>query len=163
MLMACTLGAKFSVLISMRSETAAMEELVGRYGLSSRLASVVAIEMTTAELVGGGDRLQERLISAAHRAIDEDMAEVIVLTGSVMAGLEQEVTRQTGVPALSGTVCAIKLAENLVDLGVRTSHIYKYRTFDKLDRLIGYDDLQPVYSASTITSARDRRPTTSPG
>jgi allantoin racemase len=149
MLMACTLGAKFSVLISMRSETAAMEELVRHYGLSSRLASVVAVEMTTAELIGG-DRLQERLISAAHRAIDEDMAEVVVLTGSVMGGLEQVVTRQTGVPALSGMVCAIKLAENLVDLGVRTSHIYKYRTFDKLDRLVGYDDLQHVYSASKI-------------
>jgi len=162
MLIACTLGAKFSVLISMRSGTAAMEELVGRYGLRSRLASVVAVEMATAELIRGGDPLRERLISAARRAIDEDMAEVIVLTGSVMGGLEQEVTRQTGVPALSGMVCAIKLAENLVDLGVRTSHLYKYRTFHKLDRLIGYADLQQVYSASQL-GGRERGPTTSPG
>ena len=147
MLMACTLGAKFSILISMRSQTVAMEELVRHYGLISRLASVVAIEMTTAELIGGIDRLQERLVSAARKAIDEDMAEVVVLTGSVMGGLEKEITRQTGVPALSGMVCAIKLAENLIDLGVRTSHTYKYRTFKKLDRLIGYEDLQPVYSA----------------
>src|SRR6266851_2542815 len=78
MLMACTLGATFSVLISMRSETSAMLDLVRHYGLSSRLASVVAIEMTTAELIGGIDHLQERLVSAARRAIDEDMAEVII-------------------------------------------------------------------------------------
>jgi allantoin racemase len=147
MLMAYTLGAKFSMLISMRSETAAVEDMVRRYGLCSRLASVVPLEMTTAELIGHYDRLQDRLVSAARRAVDEDMAEVIIMTGSVMGGLGRDVARQTGVPALSGMVCAIKLAESLIDLGVRTSHIYKYRTFHKLDRLIGYADLQSVYSA----------------
>jgi allantoin racemase len=147
MLMACTLGAKFSVLVSMRSQTAAMEDLVRQYGLSSRLASVVAIEMTTAELIGGIDNLQDRLVAAARRAIDEHLAEVVIMTGSVMGGLEHEITRQTGVPTLSGMVCAIKLAESLIDLGVKTSHVYKYHTVRKLDRLIGYEDLQYVYSA----------------
>jgi hypothetical protein len=39
------------------------------------------------------------------------------------------------------------MAENLIDLGAMTNHSYKYRTFNKLDRLIGYEDLQQVYSA----------------
>jgi Asp/Glu/hydantoin racemase len=53
MLMACTLGATFSMLIPMRSETTSMGELVRQYGLSSRLASIEALELTTAEMIGG--------------------------------------------------------------------------------------------------------------
>lgn len=68
------------------------------------------------------------------------------MTGSVMAGLEQDVTREVGIAALSGMVCGIKLAETLVDLGVRTSHLHKYRTLHELDQLVGYPDLQDVYS-----------------
>ena len=146
MLMACTLGAKFSVLIPMRSETTAMEELVRHYGLSSRLASIEALELTTAEMIGGVDLLRQRVVRAAQTVADRDLAEVVIMTGSVMAGLEQDVTREVGIPALSGMVCGIKLAETLVDLGVRTSHRHKYRTFHKLDHLVGYPDLQHVYS-----------------
>jgi allantoin racemase len=146
MLMACSLGAKFSVLIGMRAETSATHELVRHYGLSSRLASVVALDMTTAELIGDPDRLQRGLVDAARKAVDEDLAEVVIMTGAVMGGLEQEVTRQTGVPALSGMVCGIKMAQSFIELGVRTSHMYTYRTFKKRDRLIGYEDLQAVYS-----------------
>ena len=86
-------------------------------------------------------------MSAARLAIDKDLAEVIVLTGSVMAGLETNLTKQVGVPAVSGMVCAIKLARLMTDLGVRTSHVYTYCTLKKGDALLGYDDLQHVYSS----------------
>ncbi len=147
MLVACTLGATFSVLVPMGAQVTVMRDLVDHYGLRSRLASVRPVEMTTAELIGGRERLTMQLVGAARLAVDEDLAEVVVLTGSVMAGLEEELTSGVGVPVLSGMVCAIKLAEALIDLRVHTSHRYTYRTVAKHDRLIGYADLQEVYSA----------------
>jgi Asp/Glu/hydantoin racemase len=61
--------------------------------------------------------LQLRVVRSARTVADRDLAEVVIMTGSVMAGLEQDVTRAVGIPALSGMVCGIKLAETLVDLG----------------------------------------------
>jgi allantoin racemase len=147
MLLACTLGATFSILVTSRAQSAFARDLVRHYGLESRLASVRAIELTTAELIGSLDQLQDRLVAAGRRAIDEDLAEVIVLTGSVLGGVEQKLAPKLGVPVLSGMVCGIKLAQSLMDLQVRTSRAYTYRTPKKQDRMIGYDDLQSVYSA----------------
>ncbi len=113
MLLACTLGARFSVLVPMRAQVTAMRELVDHYGLRGRLASVRPVDMTTAELIGGRARLKGHLLTAARLAVDEDLAEVIVLTGSVRAGLDDELTPEVGVPVVSGMVCAIKLAETL--------------------------------------------------
>jgi len=147
MLLACTLGATFSVLVTARAQTTFVREVVRHYGLERRLASVRAIELTTAELIGGLDQMQDRIVEAARRAVDEDLAEVIVLTGAVFGDTPRAIGPRLDVPVLSGLVCALKLAEDLVDLGVRTSHAYTYRTPAKRDRLLGYDDLQHVYSS----------------
>jgi len=145
MLMACLLGAKFSVLTALRAEIPRVQELVNHYGLSSRLASVLAVGLSTAELISS-DELYRRNVSAGRKAVEEDMAEVIVLTGSVLGGLEIKLSQDLGVPVLSGLICALKLAEDMIDLGGRTSHIYKYSSLRKHDKLIGYEDLQEVYS-----------------
>jgi allantoin racemase len=86
MLMACTLGARFSVLVPMRSSTAPMQDLVGHYGLTSRLASIVPLEMATSELIDGPGALRARVLEAARTAHERDLAEVVVMTGSVMVG-----------------------------------------------------------------------------
>jgi allantoin racemase len=148
MLTACTLGATFSLLVTARAQLTFVRELVRHYGLESRLASVRAIELTTAELIDGLDHMHDRLVEAARRAIDEDMAEVIVLSGAVFGEVARQITPRVGAPVISGVVCAIQLAQDLVELGLTTSHLYTYRTPHKRDRLVGYADLQHVYSAT---------------
>jgi allantoin racemase len=91
--------------------------------------------------------MHDRLVDAARRAIDEDMPEVIVLTGAVFGEVAHQITPRVGAPVVSGVVCAIQLAQDLIELGLTTSHLYTYRTPRKRDRLVGYDDLQHVYSA----------------
>jgi allantoin racemase len=148
MLTACPLGSNFSILTASRAEIPRITQLVDRYGLRSRLASVSACaEMSTAEIIGDLNELYQRFLSAARRAIEEDMAEVILLTGSVMGGLEDKMSQELGVPVLSGIVCALKLAESMTDLNLRTSQRYKYHSIDKHDELVGYQDLVDVYSA----------------
>ena len=146
MLLACTLGYKFSIMASLEAEIPAVEEKVAHYGLASRLASVRAIELSTAEL-SDRDMLVKLMVEGARQAVKEDRAEVIVLTGSVMVGLEEKLSQELQVPVLTGMVSALKMAEALVDYGQKTSRAYKYRPLRKQDRLLGYDELQDVYSA----------------
>jgi allantoin racemase len=145
-LMACTLGATFAIVAQRKVDIRRIREQVARYGLTGRLASVPSIDLATAELLQDVDRLYQRLLLAAHQAVEVDLAEVVILAGSVMAGFEEQLRDDVEVPVLSGTVCALKLVEGLIDLGVRTSKVYKYAPMKKLDRLQGYPGFQDVYS-----------------
>ena len=146
MLLACPLGYKFSIMTTLEAEIPIVQQLVNHYGLSARLASVRAIDMTTAELA---DRktLFDLMVAGARQAVKDDRAEVIILAGSVMLGLEDKLSDAVQVPVLTGMVSALKMAEALVDYGQKTSRAYKYSTPDKHDKLTGYDDFQDVYSA----------------
>lgn len=144
MLMACLLGNKFSILTTLDAGIPRVVELVAHYGLVSRLASVRAIEMSTSELADR-ELMFHRLHDAAKKTIQEDRAEVILLTGSVMAGLEARMAELVGAPVLAGLVCALKMIESLIDCGQKTSRAYRYRQLKKIDRLLGYERLQDVY------------------
>jgi allantoin racemase len=154
MLFACALGAKFALFTALRCEAPKAVELAAKYGLTSRLAGVLTLEdageesLTSFAVISDPARLFERFDVEASRAVREDMAEVIVLISSVMCVLAEPLTKRVGVPVVSGVACGLKLAESLVELGLKTSHIYKYHTPAKEDRLIGYEDLAPFYGKS---------------
>lgn len=148
MLCACPLGATFAVLATLRSETASIRELARAYGLEDRFAGVAALGHDTASLIAADDSaLFELARDACRRAIDEQLAEVIVLGGSVMIGLEARLSQALDVPVLAAMACGVRLAEALVDLGAHTSRAHKYAPVAKRDRLIGYEDLQDVYGS----------------
>jgi allantoin racemase len=56
-----------------------------------------------------------------ERAVQEDAAEAVLLGCAGMADLAARLTAEIGVPVLDGVGCAVKLAEALVALGLRTS------------------------------------------
>jgi allantoin racemase len=145
MLMACTLGYKFSIIVNSEWDIPITEERVRQYGFRDRFASARAINMTTFELKDRR-KMVKRVAEVGRAAIDEDQAEVIVLPGSVQIGMEFEVADLVGAPVLSGMACAIKVVEGLIALGQKTSQVRKYRQRKKLDFLTGYDDFQNVYS-----------------
>lgn len=148
LLMACTLGYRFTVITTLPSEVPRVEQLVQHYGLTGRLASVRALGRATAELLGDAP-INETLIALAQTAIHDDGCEVLVLTGAVMIGHEYDLTARLGIPVLVGLACGLKLVESLVDLGLRTSRAGKYAPVTKRDQLFGYPDLQAVYGRSS--------------
>lgn len=150
-LFALMLGAKFSPLTLLRSEIPMVEEMVQRYGVGNRLASVATLDVSAGELIGNPGQTYQLFADAARRAKEEHMAEVVVLVGSVMAGLQDRLTTDLGIPVVSGMVCAIRLAEDMATLGMRTSRAFKYSTPVKSDQLVGYEDFQAVYGASEAT------------
>lgn len=153
MLLACTLGARFSIPVLSSAKVAPMVDLVRRYGVESRLASVVPMRTSTAEAIGDPEALLDGLIAAGRVARDRDLAEVFVLTGSAMAPLAPAVQDALELPVVAGVGAAVMLAETLVALGVSTSRRQTYRIPTKRDALRGHPLLQGVYSGEELRDA----------
>jgi allantoin racemase len=101
---------------------ATMLGLIHSYHLQDLLASV---KFPVAALENRGD--EEKYLLTAQAAIEEDMAEVIVLGCAGMTGLDKRLEQKLGVPVLDGVVCALIIAAGLVKYQVSTSKIRRYR------------------------------------
>jgi allantoin racemase len=146
MLLACTLGAKFSMLTGLPAEIPVLYELISKYGLEKRLASIIPVHMDTSTIIHGEKDLLIHNITAGRKAIEEDLAEVLVIAGSVVAGIAQPLQKELGIPVVPGLVAAVKLCEDLVEMDLWTSQVYKYYSIHKKDKLYGYEDFQDVFS-----------------
>jgi allantoin racemase len=127
MLTACMLGYRFSILDALHREWPQMIDLVHRYGMKDRCASIRTLGMTVLETETKTGNVLHRLLEEARKAIEQDRAEVIVLGCAGMSGLDKEMEKSLGVPVLDGVVCAVKMAEGLVDYGVTTSKASAFR------------------------------------
>ena len=143
MLMACMLGHRFSIITVLTRIKPLMEEVVTRYGLRDRCASIRATDLSVLELEEDIGRTKEVLLKEGRKAIEEDGAEVLLLGCAGMAGLDEDLERELGVPIIDGTVAAVKFLESLHDYGKKTSKILAYKQPEK--KLIrGYPEiLQP--------------------
>jgi len=127
MLAACTLGYRFSILDVMQRTWPQLEDLLRRYGLRDRCGSVRSVELPVLETESKSQQVVERLVAEGRKAVDEDRAEVLLLGCAGMAGLDKQIEGALGVPVLDGVVCAVKMAEGLVDYGVSTSKINAFK------------------------------------
>jgi len=98
------------------------EDQAARYGLSTKLASVRAINIPVLDLRTDLEATMKALINAGEQAVREDGAHVIVPGCTGLAGLAPRirsglVERGCQVPVLDPPSVALKLAESLVDLG----------------------------------------------
>jgi len=127
MLTACTLGYRFSVLDVMQRTWPQLEDLIHRYGMKHRCASIRAVELSVLDTETKSDEVKDRLVEAGRLAVENDRAEVLLLGCAGMTGLDKEIEKKLGVPVLDGVVCAVKMAEGLVDYGVTTSKVCAYK------------------------------------
>jgi len=122
MKMATMLGHRFSVVSTDNHSTPNKEALVRKYHLQDLCASVRA---PLDEMNDCDD--EEKYLRVARQAINEDMAEVIVLGCAGMAGLDKRLEEKLGAPVLDGVVCALIIASGLVKYNVSTSKIRRYK------------------------------------
>jgi Asp/Glu/hydantoin racemase len=66
------------------------------------------------------------IVEQARIAVEQDHAEAICLGCAGMAGLEQAITAELGVPVIDGIGAAVRLAEAVVGLGLATSKVSTY-------------------------------------
>ena len=123
MLYSLPLGHKFSILSLKRKKIPQKEDLVKKYGLESRCAS---IRSTGLGVVATEKDKREKLLKEGMAAVIEDGAEVLILGCAGMAGLDKEIEQAVKVPVIDGVPCALMIIESFVRYGVKTSKIAKY-------------------------------------
>jgi allantoin racemase len=124
--LASMLGHRFSVITTLSRSIAAVENNLLKYGLASRCARVRACELPVLSLDDPTSDPATKIGLEIERAKQEDKAEVIVLGCAGMAELAARLAACHGLPVIDGVASAVKLAETLAALGLKTSKIGAY-------------------------------------
>ena len=122
---ASLVASRFSIVTTLPRSLVPIEGLVARYGAAAR-CRVRAAQVPVLALEDPASGAAERVRREIRCALDEDGAEAVVLGCAGMADLARRFSDELGVPVLDGVVCAVKLAESLVALGLRTSKVGGY-------------------------------------
>ena len=122
MLLASTVAHRFSVVTVLDRIVPMLEDVVGRYGLRDRCASVRGTSLAVLEIERDPAAAAREVLAQARRAVAEDGAEAICLGCAGMAVLECTVRDELeDVPVIDGVAAAVKTLEATVGLGLRTS------------------------------------------
>lgn len=116
MLLACSLGDKFSIIIGKRKWLPQMMSNVVKYGLRDRLASFKIVDIEASEFLSHNQQTEERQFQAGKEAIEQDMAEVLVLGCAWGYGFYRKLQERLGVSVLDAMITPLKYAEYLVRL-----------------------------------------------
>ena len=124
--LASLLGHRFSVITTLSRSIAAIENNLLKYGLAGRCAAVRACEVPVLSLDDPASNASALISAEIELAKREDGAEAIVLGCAGMADLAARLSQQHGLPVVDGVASAVKLAEALGALGLRTSKTGAY-------------------------------------
>ena len=118
LLTACMLGGRIGVITFGRRVLPLYHELVDVYGLRARIAGWRVLESTAAYARGDHAELDREIVSTAIDLVERDLAETIVLTGAVMAGVPRRLQPDVPVPLIDCVECAVRQVEMLVGLAL---------------------------------------------
>jgi allantoin racemase len=134
---AMMIGRAYSVITTLQRSVPPIEDRLRLGGLSDRCASVRANGMSTLEVDSDPAEAVRTIVAEARKAVEIDHAEVICLGCAGMAGLEEAITTELHVPVIDGVGAAVRLAEAVVGLGLKTSKVSTYALPDA-KRIIGW-------------------------
>jgi len=124
--LASMLGHRFTVVTTLSRSIAAIENNLLKYGLASRCAKVRACEVPVLSLDDPASNATAQISAEIELSKQEDHAEVVVLGCAGMADLAARLSESHGLPVIDGIASAVKLAEALGTLGLKTSKIGAY-------------------------------------
>ena len=99
-----------------------------KYGLDRRCAKVRAAEVPVLALEDPASEARRDISAEIARAKQEDRAEAIVLGCAGMADLAASLSPEHGLPVIDGVAAAVKLAEALAVLRLKTGKLGAYAT-----------------------------------
>ncbi|HEY0936007.1 MAG TPA: aspartate/glutamate racemase family protein [Trebonia sp.] len=124
--LATFLGRTFSVVTTLSRTAGHTRDLMRGYGFAAACAGVHACGIPVLDLDSPSAWASVGKACAAAR--DADGCDVIVLGCAGMTGLAAALTADLGLPVVDGVAAAVKLAESLAGLGLRTSKRDEYAT-----------------------------------
>ena len=126
LLTACMLGGRIGLVTFGRRVLPLYQELVAGYGLAGRVAGWRVLESAAAYGRGAHPELDREIVAAANDLVEREFAEVVILTGAVMAGVPARLQAQVKVPVVDCLICALRQAETLVRLGLPKARAGSY-------------------------------------
>ena len=118
---AAVIAARFAVVTTVNAAVPVIEDLVVRYGAARNCVAVRAAGVPVLELENASAVVYARIRDCAAQALRGDRADAIVLGCAGMSALGARLARELGVPVIDGVGMAVKVAEGLIALGLRTS------------------------------------------
>jgi allantoin racemase len=119
MLTACMLGQRFSIVTFSRVLAPWYWECVAMHGLEARCSGIRTLDESFQSISNVQVEKEESLIRIANKAVDEDGADVVILSGAPLAGLAEKVKNRIPVPVIDPIAAAVRQAETLVVLKPR--------------------------------------------
>jgi Asp/Glu/hydantoin racemase len=130
MLTACMLGRRFSIVTFARALGPWYQECVAMHGLEARCAGIRALDGTFQSISDVQAEKEDMLVTLANRAVEQDGADVVILSGAPLAGLADKVSHRIPVPVLDPTAAAVRQAETLAVLKPRKAVAGTFRRPD---------------------------------
>ena len=121
MKIATMLGHTFSVVTTHVHSIPGKLAQAREYHLQDAMVSVRAPEAGTFD-----PNETDLFLGLSRRAVEQDLAEVIVLGCAGLTGMDKLIQKELGVPVLDGVVCALIVAMGIVRYGVSTSKALGY-------------------------------------
>lgn len=124
MLLAVTLGHRFSIIVGRRKWIPKMTDNVVLLGLERRLASFRSVEMGIPDVAADPEEFLRRVLREGRLAVEEDGAEAIVLSEITSPPFWPRAAAELPVPLVDPGVACWKWAELAADLyeGMGLSH-----------------------------------------
>ena len=111
----------FSVVTTLERIRIITEHLVRNYGMDLHCRSVRATDVPVLELENPKSNARATILAECERALLEDRSSAIVLGCAGMADLATYLEDRLQVPVIDGVAAAVKFAEAIVGMGLKTS------------------------------------------
>lgn len=115
------ISTRFSIVTTLGRTGIIAEHLLQTYGFYNHCRQVRAAEIPVLDLEDDSNVALNRIIAECLCAKAEDNIGAIVLGCGGMADLTAHIQEEVGLPIVEGVTAAVKLAESLVSLGLKTS------------------------------------------
>jgi allantoin racemase len=111
----------FSVVTTLSRTRVIAEHLLRNYGMEHACRKVRAIDVAVLDLDKPEANVRGLLLRECRAALDQDGIGAIVLGCAGMADLARDLSSELGIPVIDGVAAAVRFAEALVGLGLKTS------------------------------------------
>lgn len=118
---AALIAPTFSIVTLPRRTRVFAERALWHAGLERRCVSIRAIDVDVLDCEDEAARVFDAFVHEASLAIEDDKAEAILLGCAGLEPLVARLTASLGVPVIEGVAAAVKLAEGLVALRLKTA------------------------------------------
>jgi allantoin racemase len=115
------LATGFSIVTTMTRTCVIAERLVHRYGFERSCRGIHGTDIPVLALEHCGEDTVAQIEATARAALAQDRSQAIVLGCGGMAALCNTLQQRLGVPVVDGVSAAVKFAEGLAALGLRTA------------------------------------------